>query len=80
MTRDEADKIIRGAWVFNLGRGTAHIDPDALLKTFIALGMLKLEEPKSARDRFIKAMLDSGYGSSSLGMEDALAAFDDATS
>lgn len=69
MTRDEAIKRV--------------IEPDAgydhqhaFVDSLVALGILKLDEPKSAREKFIARMKAYNYGDASCGMKDALGAFD----
>lgn len=41
-----------------------------------ALGVIKIDEPKTRRDLFKDAMAKAGYHENSAGMFDALAAFD----
>lgn len=54
MTRDEAIKV------FKRGVIGGNWEADWIDK-FVALGMLKLDEPKSAADKFRAAMNDLGY-------------------
>lgn len=74
MTRDEAIEKLRGTR--SLGQTTS--PAEMLVDGLEALGLLKLEEPKRARARFIEAMLAQGYRHTSC-MQDALDAFDIAT-
>lgn len=66
MTRDEAIKIMEGS-----GASSHWVD------RFIALGMLKLDEPMSAREKFKSEMLALGFCTGSV--LQALTAFDEAT-
>jgi hypothetical protein len=47
MTRDEAYTHVCKAWLVNQHTGEAQLGTQGLLDLFVALGMLKLDEPKS---------------------------------
>lgn len=72
MTRDEAKAKIT-PWQVGVG-----LD-NWLVNALTSLGVLKLDEPKSPRDKFKEAMRAEGYSEGSLGYHDALRAFDAAT-
>lgn len=67
MTREEAiEKMQMGDGDF----------AKAWLDRFVRLGMLKLDEPRSAEDRFQRALFDLGYSKTSMGFRDAMTAFE----
>jgi hypothetical protein len=47
MTRDEAYTLVCKAWVINDYTHSAEIGPRGLLDMLVALGVLKLDEPKT---------------------------------
>jgi hypothetical protein len=60
MTRDEAQKIVINAWELNPLTGGWNITAGGLLSAFEQLGMLKLDEPKSADVKFLDQV--EGFG------------------
>lgn len=77
MTRDEAIEQVRGtAAAMN---ASSEICPVLFVESLVALGILKLDEPKSAREKFIEIMNRQNYSEASMGMVEALKAFDEAT-
>lgn len=61
MTRDEAIKLLGNSFVPFQGRGDVSQalvkHPAKWVDSFVALGMLKLDEPKpTAREKFLKAL------------------------
>ena len=56
MTRDEAYTLTCKAWVINDYTRSAEIGPCELLDAFVALGMLKLDEPRTKSERIGKLM------------------------
>jgi hypothetical protein len=81
MTREEAIEIVKDlttmertsdvTWQPKFGQ------PRHIVDVFVRLGMLKLEEPKSAREKFKQAMRKQGYGECSMVLSDAIDAFDE---
>ncbi len=57
MTRDEAIRKARQAWAQSMG---ATVGED-LVNVLIALGMLKLEEPKSMQERLRESFNEGGF-------------------
>lgn len=70
MTRDEAIAKCRTA--HRVGDGA----PAQFVDLAVALGMLTLDEPKTARHKFVEHMIGLGYYVGSTGMTSALDAFD----
>ena len=66
MTRDEAIKAVFDAYGEN--------DASLFVSRLVAIGILKLDEPKTAMEKFIQAMESQGYQRQSVGMRDAITA------
>lgn len=77
MTRDEAIKILfETPWNPRFASTMDSIEAQKFVAAASALGMLKLDEPTSARERFREELIILGYSQHSCGLRDALKAFD----
>lgn len=84
MTRDEAIAIFRTHMSFATDRDVdiqTRLDEAAVqsVNAFSALGMLKIDEPKSADKKFRDAMAKLGYGKNSCVWPDLARVFADAS-
>lgn len=82
MTRDEAiDKLLPAFEPKNEGPYTlaSHLSAGVLVDSLAALNLISLEPkiPKTRREKFQAALMARGYHGNSVGLQEAMAAFDE---